>query len=122
MFRLKKLSVHALPGLGTLNIFEYEISLSCGKFRNYHREPLFGHGNTFDRGRPVGAAALFSPMHTRRRTLNKLCEDDFAFVSEFPHREKANQKKDWQAKKEHELTESLYRQVTLLFFRKFKVL
>jgi len=50
---LKKLSVHALPGLCTLNIFEYEISLSCGKFRNHHREPLFGHGNTFDRGRPV---------------------------------------------------------------------
>jgi hypothetical protein len=48
-----KLSVHALPGLCTLNIFEYEISLSCGKFRNHHREPLFGHGNTFDRGRPV---------------------------------------------------------------------
>ncbi len=44
-----------IPGIGlcTLNIFEYEISLSCGKFRNHHREPLFGHGNTFDRGRPV---------------------------------------------------------------------
>ncbi len=42
VFRLKKLSVHALPGLCTLNIFEYEISLSCGKFRNHHREPLFG--------------------------------------------------------------------------------
>jgi hypothetical protein len=27
--------------------------LSCDKFRNHHREPLFGHGNTFDRGRPV---------------------------------------------------------------------
>ena len=53
VFRLKKLSVHALPGLCTLNIFEYEISLSCGKFRNHHREPLFGHGNTVDRGRPV---------------------------------------------------------------------
>jgi hypothetical protein len=45
--------VHALPGLCTLNILEYEISVSCGKFRNHHREPLFGHGNTFDRGRPV---------------------------------------------------------------------
>jgi hypothetical protein len=45
--------VHALPGLCALNIFEYEISLSCGKFRNHHREPLLGHGNTFDRGRPV---------------------------------------------------------------------
>jgi hypothetical protein len=44
VFRLKKLSVHALPGLCTLNIFEYEISLSCGKFRNHHREPLLGHG------------------------------------------------------------------------------
>ncbi len=53
VFRLKKLSVHALPGLCSLNIFEYEISLSCGKFRNHHREPLFGHGNTFDWGRPV---------------------------------------------------------------------
>jgi hypothetical protein len=50
---LKKLSVHAIPGLCTLNIFEYEISLSCRKFRNHHQEPLFGHGNTFDRGRPV---------------------------------------------------------------------
>jgi hypothetical protein len=38
-------------------------------------------------------------LRTRRRTLNKLCKDDFAFVSEFPRREKANQKKDWQAKK-----------------------
>jgi hypothetical protein len=46
VFRLKKLSVHALPGLCTLNIFEYEISLSSGKFRNHHREPLFGLGNT----------------------------------------------------------------------------
>ncbi len=27
VFRLKKLSVHALPGLCTLNILEYEISL-----------------------------------------------------------------------------------------------
>ncbi len=26
----------------------------CGKFRNHHREPLFGHGNTFDSGWPVG--------------------------------------------------------------------
>ncbi len=49
--------MHALPGMCTLNIFEYEISLSCGKFRNYHREPSFGHGNTFDRGRPVAATA-----------------------------------------------------------------
>ncbi len=32
-----------------------EIPLKCGKFRNHHREPLFGHGNTFDRGRPVPA-------------------------------------------------------------------
>ncbi len=46
--------MHAVPGLCTLNIFEYEISLSCGKFRNHPREPLFGHDNTFDRGRPVG--------------------------------------------------------------------
>ncbi len=53
VFRLTKHFVLALPGLCTLNIFEYEISLSCGKFRNHHREPLFGHGNTFDRGRPV---------------------------------------------------------------------
>jgi hypothetical protein len=45
--------VHALPGLCTLNIFEYEISLSCWKFRNHHREPLSGHSNTLDRGRPV---------------------------------------------------------------------
>jgi hypothetical protein len=35
------------------NLFDYEISVSCGKFRNHHREPLFGHGNTFDRGLPV---------------------------------------------------------------------
>jgi hypothetical protein len=41
---LKKLSVHALPGLCTLNIFEYEISLSCGKFRNHNREPLLDMG------------------------------------------------------------------------------
>jgi hypothetical protein len=32
--------VHALPGLCALNIFEYDISLSCGKFINHHREPL----------------------------------------------------------------------------------
>jgi hypothetical protein len=49
VFRLEKLSVHALPGLCTFKIFEYEISLSCGKFKKHHREPLFGHGNTFDR-------------------------------------------------------------------------
>ncbi len=49
VFRLEKL----LCMLYQYNIFEYEISLSCGKFRNHHREPLFGHGNTFDRGRPV---------------------------------------------------------------------
>jgi hypothetical protein len=47
--------MHALPGLCTLNIFEYEISLSCRKFKNHHQEPLFGHGNTFDRGRPMGS-------------------------------------------------------------------
>jgi hypothetical protein len=78
--------------------------------------------NNWGMGGGWGAAAFFSPMHTRRRTLKKLCKDDFAFVSEFPHQEKANQKKDWQAKKEHELTESLYRQVTFMFFRKFTVL
>ncbi len=59
VFRLKKLSVHALQGLCTLNIFDYDISLSCGKFRNHQREPLFGHGNTFDRGRPVFLPASF---------------------------------------------------------------
>ncbi len=48
-----KLSVHAIPGLCTLNIFDYEISLSCGKFRKHYREPLFGDGNTFGRGLPV---------------------------------------------------------------------
>ncbi len=48
--------MHALSGMCALNIFEYEISLSCGKFRNHHREPLFGHGNTFNRGRPVVAS------------------------------------------------------------------
>ncbi len=48
-----KLPAHAIPGLCTLNIFVYEISLSCGKFRKQHREPLFGHGNTFDRGLPM---------------------------------------------------------------------
>jgi hypothetical protein len=63
VYRLKKLSVHALQGLCTLNIFEYEISLSCGKFRNHHRKPLFGLGNTFDRGRPV------DPYTARRFTL-----------------------------------------------------
>ncbi len=60
IFRLKKLPVHALPGLCTLNIFEYEISKSCRKFRNHHREPLFGHGNTFDRGRPVVGIATIT--------------------------------------------------------------
>jgi|688.fasta_scaffold503836_1 hypothetical protein len=45
-----KLPVHAKPGLCTLNIFVYGIFLSCGKFRKYHREPLFRHGNTFGRG------------------------------------------------------------------------
>ncbi len=43
-----------VPSLCTLNIFSYEISLSCGTFRKHDREPLFGHGNTFDRGLPVG--------------------------------------------------------------------
>ncbi len=66
VFRLKKLSVHALPGLCTLNIFEYEISLSCGKFRNHHREPLFGHGNTFDRGRPV---YIYTIIHIITNTI-----------------------------------------------------
>jgi hypothetical protein len=37
----------------TYSIFDYEIFLSCGKFSKHHREPLFGHGNTFDRGQPV---------------------------------------------------------------------
>ncbi len=45
--------MHAIPGMCTLNIFDCEISLSCGKFRKHHREPLFGHGNTFGRGLPV---------------------------------------------------------------------
>ncbi len=48
-----KLSVHAIPRVCTLNIFDYEISLSCGKCRKHHREPLFGHSNTFGRGLPV---------------------------------------------------------------------
>jgi hypothetical protein len=70
VFRLKKLSVHALPGLCTLNIFEYEISLSCGKFRNHHREPLFGHGNTFDRGRPVGSIKEVNKEQPSYRNLS----------------------------------------------------
>jgi hypothetical protein len=37
----------------TLNIFSYEISISCGTFRKHDREPLYGHGNTVDRGLPV---------------------------------------------------------------------
>ncbi len=57
--------MHVLPGLCTLNIFEYEISLICGKFRNHHREPLFGHGNTFDRGRPVSLPLFFNQNLSR---------------------------------------------------------
>ncbi len=41
----RKLPVHAMPGLCTVNVLDYEISLSCEKFRKHHREPLFGHGN-----------------------------------------------------------------------------
>ncbi len=48
-----KLPVHAITVLCTLNVFDYEISLSCEKVRKHHREPLFGHGNTFGRGLPV---------------------------------------------------------------------
>ncbi len=48
--------MYALPGLCTLNIFEYDISLSCGKFRKHYREPLFGQANTFGRGLPVLSA------------------------------------------------------------------
>ncbi len=56
--------MHALPGLCTLNIFEYEISLSCGKFRNHHRELLFGHSNTFNRGRPVMEITLVKSLYS----------------------------------------------------------
>ncbi len=45
-----KLSV---PGLWTLNIFAYDIYLRWGTLTKPDREPLFGHGNTFDRGLPV---------------------------------------------------------------------
>jgi hypothetical protein len=48
--RLKTVCKLNVPGLCTLNIFCYEISLSCGTFQN----PLLGHGNTFNRGLPVG--------------------------------------------------------------------
>ncbi len=48
-----KLSVHAMNGLWTLNIFAYEIYLRWGTFTKHDREPLFGHGNTFDRGLSV---------------------------------------------------------------------
>ncbi len=65
VFRLKKLSVHGLPELCTLNIFESEISLGCRKFRNHHRKPLFGHGNTFDRGRPVVVTKAVGEMRDR---------------------------------------------------------
>ncbi len=63
--------MHALPGLCALNIFEYEISLSCGKFRNHHREPLFGHGNTFNRGRPVYIS--FSKLLVHENYKERMC-------------------------------------------------
>jgi hypothetical protein len=48
-----------LHGLCAFNIFSYEMSLSCWTFRKHDREPLFGHGNTFGRGRPVCRTFIF---------------------------------------------------------------
>ncbi len=42
-------------------MFSYEISLSCGTFEKHDREPLFGLGNTFDRGLPVVNPSLHPP-------------------------------------------------------------
>ncbi len=53
VYRLKTVRTWIVSGLWTLNIFSYEISLSCGTFIKHDREPLFGNGNTFSRGRPV---------------------------------------------------------------------
>ncbi len=52
--RLKTVCTWNVLGLCTLNIFSYEIFLSCEILRKHDREPLFGHGNTFGRGLPVG--------------------------------------------------------------------
>ncbi len=52
LYRLKTVCTWIVSRLWTLNIFSYEISLSCGTFIKHDREPLFGNGNTFDRGRP----------------------------------------------------------------------
>jgi hypothetical protein len=57
VYRLKTVctcNLPALSGLWTLNIFAYDIYLRCGTLTKHDREPLFGYGNTFDRGLPVG--------------------------------------------------------------------
>ncbi len=50
LYRLKSVCTWNVLGLGAFNIVSYEMSLSCWTFRKHDREPLFGHGNTFDRG------------------------------------------------------------------------
>ncbi len=53
VYRLKTVCTCNVPGLWTLNIFAYEIYLRRVTFTKHDCEPLFGHGNTFYRGRPV---------------------------------------------------------------------
>ena len=58
--RLKTVCTWNVPGLWTLNIFAYDIYLCWGTLTKHDCEPLFGHGNTFDRGLPVyGPTPIF---------------------------------------------------------------
>ncbi len=55
VYRLETVCTCNVLGLWTLNIFADDLYLSWGTLTKHDREPMFGHGNTFDRGRrPVG--------------------------------------------------------------------
>jgi hypothetical protein len=59
VYRLKTVCTCNVPSLWTLNILGYEIYLRRVIFTKHDCEPLFGHGNTFDRGRPVVLTSSF---------------------------------------------------------------
>ncbi len=62
MYRLKTVCTCNVPGLWTLNIFAYDRYLRWGTLTKHDREPLFGHGDTFDRGLPVAISAFQSSL------------------------------------------------------------
>ncbi len=70
IYRLKNVCTWIVSGLWTLNIFSYEIPLSCGTFIKHDREPLFGNGNTFNRGQPVSTCTFC--CHVVQRINNKI--------------------------------------------------